>query len=286
MFQISSSQCKAHTFITEEILEMTSPNPFRGPIQSNNLAVSLYREGKIELAITHFQAALKCHRELLGHSVSTPLYSSIQAPHDRPKVTLNSIISDNHGSLQSEGFIAVSGKGKTETPPSSMICEQTIMTAGKLCQRPLELPGNFDPEDGEEVEAISTTIVFNLGLSLHAKSMVSNAERASQVQLRSIRMYELAIQMLEQNGSSIGSIVFVLLILHNIARVYGEVGDKDASRSCWERLLSTSMVLLDSGCIEFFREGDSLLAELVEEFTNIATNMLEAKNCRCVAPAA
>eukprot|EP00934_Nitzschia_sp_Nitz4_P001587 Nitzschia sp. Nitz4//scaffold63_size106090//77886//78755//NITZ4_004404-RA/size106090-processed-gene-0.151-mRNA-1//-1//CDS//3329556017//1587//frame0 len=113
---------------------------------------------------------------------------------------------------------------------------------------------------GRLCSKVSIAVLFNLALAVQLNAM--KTRDACQL-LRAQRLYEYAFEM-HLDASCEATIVYSLALLNNLGMVYGQVREYERSHHCFQTMLSTMMLLVESEESRAIRQWDGLLSNVAD----------------------
>jgi hypothetical protein len=146
--------------------------------------------------------------------------------------------------LMKEGCHAMKDKLEIEE-----LLVQRIAPSDFIYSSPISVPVSAFSNPGLHTEvAISSIVIFNLALAHHLLAIHAQQPHQQIVALlaKSMKLYELAIQLQQQDATlsaSNYSTLFILSSLNNLGNVHHMLGDEQASHYCYQKLLSLLMYL-------------------------------------------
>jgi tetratricopeptide (TPR) repeat protein len=231
-------------------------------IHFNDMGISYYKAGKMDLAIYAFTDALSQTRKIIAETSSKPdaplnSHYSTEGPDVQEKVS--DFCDDSSMEIGDDAWMI-------QTTTS---CDTAIFVFGEICEI------SHDGSDHSLTLAqCGLRCMFNLALSHHRVGV----EEQSQPHLdKALRVYGLAYSLLttEEGG---GCPVMLAAIVNNLGHVHLLEGNMDKAQRCYEHLLMALMFVTVGSSIR-------LSDELHEGFFSNVMNMVLTDQ-RKLAPAA
>ncbi len=191
-------------------------------IQRNNSAVSLIAAGNYDAAISALSSALKTYKQIMWEETD-------EHP-QKVKTSLDQCMTQSPAATPARA-------SSNEEESDQYMYRQAIHIP------PLTIESNYHASI-----MVSVMIIFNLALA-HQLSAVGSHKK--QLKLRkAAKLYELGFNMQRDLNFENNNVLFTLATMNNLGLIHHTLNDGETANRCFEHLLSTLMVLIDSG------EGD------------------------------
>lgn len=150
---------------------------------------------------------------------------------------------------------------KTKSLPSPfMECDEEFTTSRPefVFQRPIRIPTNIG-SSYNEIIFVSCIVIFNLAIAYHLQGDNESLRKA-------LKLYEVSFN-LQREQQFDNNVLFILATINNLGLIHRELHDEQASRMCFEHVLSTLMYLTDCGAASdgqldgFFRNISGVVSQ-------------------------
>jgi tetratricopeptide (TPR) repeat protein len=230
-------------------------------IHFNDMGISYYKAGQIELAIYAFTEALSQTRKIMSES------SKPEAPMNSHYSSEEPVVQEKVSDFCDDSSMEIGDDEWMVQATTS--CDTAIFVFGRVCEI-----SHDESDHSLTLAQCGLRYMFNLALSHHRLGV----EEQSQPHLdKASRVYGLAYSLLttEEGG---GCPVMLAAIVNNLGHVHLLEGNMDKAQRCFEHLLMALMFVTVGSSIR-------LSDELHEGFFSNVMNMVLADQ-RKLAPAA
>ncbi|KAG7343807.1 hypothetical protein IV203_021815 [Nitzschia inconspicua] len=240
--------------------------PSHHAISRNNVAVAQIQAGQYRSSISELTAAIHSFKHLITSTETG--------------------ISNGPNTIVIDDFInEISLFTDTDDAESQYLYDDPILIPEVQCD---DCNNNTIGSTYLECSMISSIVVFNLALAHHLEAnrlqklhheeqsnmSSSDEETTSNEEIyagfrKAQQLYEIVLNMhRDVQGKNCrcdrgGNVVFALAIVNNLGLIHRELHNNDASRKCFQHILSTLMCLTDAGY------GDRLFSKLHPFFVNV-----------------
>jgi hypothetical protein len=195
----------------------------------NNHGASLLAAGDAQNAIGQFSGALQLTKQIMGNCDAT----CAEERDSTASTSIDNCIAQSLRRGDKESICALNDR-------LPYMYRQAILIPDALLMQ----------KEADSLSLISVIVIFNLSLA-HQETAYKEMSRASCIPLmkKTVKLYELAFNLYNAlpAPTSGGDAVFYMALINNLALANDALSDTDASKQCFQQLLSTLMLVIATG---------------------------------------
>ena len=242
---IETQTAQSHTQARVQRMQQQQQQQVRTCTWLNNVATDSMKSGDIDLAISSLRECITTVRDAL-----TPRFQGIVNDNNSCGLRVetehqNVMQEENEGSSYLQSWITYEN--------TNVKHQLDVALEASLDNRGIYISTNpiIIPHDVSETVPCVTPVhalvsMFNMALCYHMKATQEQQDEDLLMDSisKAINLYKLCDDLIRTSGIR-ASLVFCMTITNNLGSLYSMLGSKDQSISCFERLLSTQMLLMD-----------------------------------------